>query len=122
MRCTRIARARNDAWGRCYDCTVDVETAEAIERLTERIDGFESSVRAELGNGLAELRVELRGELAKARAELRDELAEVRVELRDGLAEVRRHSVMLNETTRDDIRLVAEAVAAVAIKIDSLQR
>ncbi len=35
-------------------------------------------------------------------------------------SEVRRHAVMLNEATRDDIRLVAEAVAAVAVKIDSL--
>jgi len=29
---------------------------------------------------------------------------------------------MLNESTRDDIRLVAEAVAALTMKVDALQR
>ena len=82
---------------------MDLETAGAIERLSERIDSLESSFRAELRSGLAEVRAELRGEF------------------QSGLAEVRRHAVMLNEATRDDIRLVAEAVAAIAVKIDSLQ-
>ena len=36
--------------------------------------------------------------------------------------DTRQHAVILNESTRDDIRLVAEAVAGLAIKIDSLRR
>lgn len=59
------------------------------------------------------------------RTELRDGLADVRSELADvrrELADVRRHAVILNEATRDDIRLVAEAVAALSVKVDSLQR
>jgi hypothetical protein len=48
--------------------------------------------------------------------------ASLRAELLEGLAEARRHAVMLNESTRDDIRLVAEAVAVLSVKIDSLPR
>jgi hypothetical protein len=47
--------------------------------------------------------------------------AEFRAELRTGLTDVRRHAVMLNESTRDD-RLVAEAVALLTVKVDSLQK
>jgi hypothetical protein len=68
---------------------VDLETTGAIDRLSDRIESFESSMRTEL---------------------------------RDGLADVRRHAVILNEATRDDIRLVAEAVADLSVKVDSLQR
>jgi hypothetical protein len=48
---------------------------------------------------------------------LRDGLAA----LREGLAQSRRHAVMLNESTREGIRFVAEAVANLTVKIDSLQ-
>ena len=61
----------------------------------------------------------LRGEFRHGLDELRDEF---RGELRSQLAEVRRHAVMLNESTRDDIQLVAEAVAVLAVKVDSLRR
>ena len=76
---------------------------EAIDRLTERIESFEQRIESFESS---------------IRTELRDGLVEVRTEL----AEVRRHSTLLNEATRDDIRLVAEAVAAMAVKIDSILR
>ncbi len=44
----------------------------------------------------------------------------LRTELHHGLEDGRRHALMLNESTRHDIRLVAEGVAALAVKIDSL--
>ena len=94
--CTTIVVRPADSWRRCYDCRVDFETVEAIERLTERIESFEQRIESCESS--------------------------IRTELRDGLAEVRRHSTLLNEATRDDIRLVAEAVAAMAVKIDSMQR
>ena len=121
---------------------MDVDTSAAIERLSERIDvldvtvreGFTSvrgefaSVRKELG----ELRGELGGELATVRAELggeigtvRLELATVRRDLDDLRAETRdgrRHTEVLFESLRDDIRIIAEGFAAVSLKLDSLQR
>jgi hypothetical protein len=75
---------------------MDVETASAIVRLSERVDTLDTS--------------------------LRQEITDLRIELREGLAESRRHAVMLNESTREDIRFVAEAVANLTVKIDSLRR
>jgi hypothetical protein len=45
-----------------------------------------------------------------------------RVEVRSDLAENRRHSDILFETLRDDIRILAEGFAVLSTKIDSLQR
>jgi hypothetical protein len=87
---------------------MDTETAAAIERVNTRIDALEVTLRGEFRHGLDEIRDELRDEF--------------RAELSAQLAEVRRHAVMLNESTRDDIRLVAEAVAVLAVKVDSLRR
>jgi len=75
---------------------MDVETASAIVRLSERVDTLDTS--------------------------LRQEITDLRIELLEGLAESRRHAVMLNESTREDIRFVAEAVANLTVKIDSLRR
>ena len=82
---------------------MDVETASAIVRLSERVDTLDTFLRHEI----TDLRIELRDRLA---------------ELREGLAESRRHAVMLNESTREDIRFVAEAVANLTVTIDSLRR
>jgi regulator of replication initiation timing len=72
--------------------SVDVETAGAIDRLGDRIDSLGA------------------------------EVADLRAALHEGLEENRRYALMLNEHTRDDVRLVAEGVAALAVKIDSLRR
>jgi len=68
---------------------MDVETSEAIERLSERIDALEVSLRTEF---------------------------------REGLAENRRHTEVLFESLRDDIRIVADGFAAVSAKLDDLRR
>ena len=65
----------------------DTDTAEAIDRLTERIEQLESSLRGEM-------------------AGMRDEL--------------RRHTDVVAESLRDDIRLFAEGVAHLAVKIDRI--
>ena len=89
---------------------MDVETAAAIERLSDGIAGLEQSSRREMA--------ELRGDLS----ELRGEVTELRGELREGLAENRRHAGVLFESLRDDIRVLAEGFATVSTKLDSLQR
>jgi len=86
---------------------VDTETASALERVHDRIDTLEKSVR---------------GDIAQLREDMADQGHRLRAELRDGLAEARRHAALLNETTRDDIRLVAEAVAVLSLKVDSLRQ
>jgi hypothetical protein len=120
---------------------VDIETSEAIERIGERIDALDVSLRDEIRVGDGSLREEiravdaslrgqiraldasLRGEIRALDASLRGEIATVRdavrTEFRDGLAESRRHTQVLFESVRDDIRMVAEGVAALAAKIDT---
>jgi hypothetical protein len=86
---------------------MDTETVAAIDRVNDRIDALE---------------IKLGGKFRQGLSELREEVHDFRAELRAELADVRRHAVMLNESTRDDIRLVAEAVAVLTLKVDSLQR
>jgi predicted nucleic acid-binding Zn-ribbon protein len=96
---------------------VDVETTSAIERLTERIDKLETSVHGDLTG--------LRGETANLRSDitgLRGEIANLRAETREGLEEVRRHATVLNEQTNETLRVVAEGVAYLSVKIDFLSR
>ena len=75
---------------------MDVDTSAAIERLSERIDVLDATVR--------------RG------------LDDLRAETREGLAESRRQTEVLFESLRDDIRILAEGFATVSLKLDSLQR
>ena len=44
-----------------------------------------------------------------------------RHEFRSGLADNRRHAEVLNESLRDDIRIVAEGLAVVGSKLDGLR-
>jgi hypothetical protein len=45
--------------------------------------------------------------------------AALRAEFRDGFAANRRHSEMLFETLRDDIRILAEGFATISTKLDA---
>ena len=82
---------------------MDVETVSALERIGERVDGLNTSLRTEI-------------------VAFRDGLHQEIAALREDLAESRRHAVMLNESTREDIRFVADAVAGLSLQIDSLRR
>ena len=98
---------------------MDVETAEALDRLGSRIEGL----GVDVGSGTRELANELRDEMRDLANELRDEMRELRMQLRaeflDRLDTNRRHADIQFESLRDDIRIVAEGVAALAVKIDS---
>ena len=116
---------------------VDVETASAIERLSERVDTLDTSLRGVIEGRISALDISLRGVIEsrisaldiflgtfmrEVEASLRDGIADLRVELHEGLEQSRRHATILNESTREDIRFVAEAVANLTVKIDSLRR
>jgi hypothetical protein len=74
---------------------MDAETSDAIARMGERIGALQ--------------------------AELHASTHELRREFRDGLAENRRHSEVLFESLRHDIRLAAEGLAVVSAKLDSMR-
>ena len=100
---------------------MDVETSEAIERLSNRIGALGLDLRGEI----ATQGVSLRAEIAQQGAELRAEMAGIRVEVRGGIQRLaervednRRHADIQFESIRDDIRIVAEGVATLAVKLD----
>jgi hypothetical protein len=96
---------------------VDLQTAEAIDRLSDQLDGLDASLSAEIAD--------VRTDIAALRTDvtaLRTDMTALRVELHQGLDDGRRHALTLNESTRHDIRLVAEGVAALAVKIESRSR
>jgi hypothetical protein len=91
---------------------MDAETSEAIETLRVDLREVESSLRSDICRVESSLRLELgdvRGEIAKMRGEM--------VEMR---GELKRHTEILFESVRDDIRLVAEGLAALSMKVDLL--
>ena len=98
---------------------MDVETAEALDRLGSRIEGL----GVDVGSDTRELANELRDEMRDLANELRDDMRDLRMQLRaeflDRLDTNRRHADIQFESLRDDIRIVAEGVAALAVKIDS---
>ena len=103
----------------------------ALGQVNERIDAQATTVRcdiAEVKDTVSELRdtvVELRDtviELGDNLVELRGTVVEQGDALRKEIADARSHALMLNESTRDDIRLVAEAVGVLTVKVDSLRR
>jgi len=102
---------------------MDVETSEAIGRLTERIEALEGSLRSEFRAGLTEsegsVRSEFRRGLAENRVHAETLVASLRDELRDEILASRRHAQVLFESTRDDIRMIAEAVAIISAKFDA---
>jgi hypothetical protein len=48
--------------------------------------------------------------------------ASLRAEIRDSLEESKRHAQVLQESVRDDIRILADGFAVISTKLDSLQR
>ena len=101
---------------------MDVETASAIERLGERVDTLDTSLRGVIESRISALDISLRTFVREVEASLRGDIADLRVELNEGLEQSRRHATILNESTREDIRVVAETVANLTVKIDSLRR
>jgi hypothetical protein len=91
---------------------MDVETSEALEGLSNRVDGLGLELRGEM----AAQGMSLRGEIATQGAELRAEMVAMRQELS---AEIRHVQIQV-ESLRDDIRIVAEGVATLPVKLDRL--
>ncbi len=127
---TTNARLTAPTVRRCYDESVDVDTSNALDHLGRRIDSLDVSlggridrvdrridaVDQSLNARMDLLEQSLNGRMDSLEESLRGEMAQVREEVRES----RRYAQVLNEATRDDVQLVAEAVAALSIKVDSL--
>jgi hypothetical protein len=60
----------------------------------------------------------IRGDIRRVETTLSTEIGELRLEILEG----RRHTEVLSESLRDDIRLVVERLAVVSAKVDRLTR
>ena len=105
---------------------MDIETANAIESL--RQDNERTT--ANVVDRVAVLDTSLRRQIATTKHALRGEMREMRDEITTTLRaemhvmrdELSRNAAMLTESIRDDIRIVADGLAAVSAKIDALRR
>ena len=64
----------------------------------------------------------IRGDIRRVESTLSTEIDELRHEVWREMLEGRRHTEVLFESLRDDIRLVAEGLAVVSAKVDRLTR
>ena len=94
----KIARARHHQ--------VDFGTSSAIRELRGELKETRGDVQ------------ELRGEVQ----ELRGEVREIRGEMKGMREELMRHAMVLTESVRDDVRIVADGLAVVSAKLDALRR
>jgi cell division protein FtsB len=112
---------------------MDLETASAIESLRTDLDRATTdladrilAVETSLGRQLATTENTLRAEMRQLREEVTRDL---RTEMRLLREEVTRNAAVLTESVRDNVRIVADGLAAVSAqlvavstKIDALKR
>ena len=105
---------------------MDPETSSAIESLRQdlgqRITAVEDGLRGEIRGLRTELRDELHHEMGKLRGEIRELRQELRGEMQELRKEFMRHAMVLTDSVRNDIRIVAEGLATVSAKLDALKR
>ena len=111
---------------------MDVETSEAIEQLGQRIDAVEVSLRDEYRAGFGEMetridslesrfdQLELRFDGLESRFDtLESRFDRMESRLDERFAESRRHTEVLFDSLRDDIRILVEGFATLSARLDS---
>ena len=97
---------------------VDFETSNAIDTLRYDIrEGFTAVAQrfTAVDQRFTAVEDALRGEIRDLREQMRGEMREMREELMH-------HAVVLTDSVRDDIRIVADGLATVSAKLDALRR
>ena len=118
---------------------MDVETSEAVETLRGDMTSLESKlegVRTSLDAKIEDVGTSLDAKIEDVRASLDAKIEDVRTSLDAKVEDVRTsldakidqktaeamtHARVLNEAVRNDVRLVAEAVAVLTVKVDALR-
>ena len=98
---------------------MDVDTSAAIDSLRAEILGVEARLTERIGAGDQLVLSTLRGEMVEMRSELRGEMVAMKLELVDKIADAKTELQVQIESLRDDVRLVAGAVAHLSVKVDN---
>ena len=97
---------------------MDIETAEAVETLRSDIHRVDRPLTARLDR----MESSLTARLAGMETSLTARIDHMETSLRAQAVDTRRHMDVVGESLRDDIRMIADGVVALAVKIDSLPR
>ena len=114
---------------------MDFETSEALTTLRADIGQVETSLRADiarvettLGDRIDQVETTLGDRIARVETTLSDridslsgQLAATTSSLRHEIHESKRHSEVLLESLRDDIRILAEGLVSLSSKVESLR-
>lgn len=115
---------------------MDVETSEAIDALRHELRSTfatKAELKEEIGGVRADIQTvgsDLRGEMQSVRADvqsmqtdmqlMRADMQAMRTDMQAMRTELRQHTDVVFESVRDDIRIVAEGLAALGVKVDKL--
>jgi phage host-nuclease inhibitor protein Gam len=113
---------------------MDIETSDAIDAVRADVREVETSLReveaslrtdirtveSSLRGEIRHVESTLRGELHHLESSLRGEIQRVETTLGDRIDETKRHTTVLFESLRDDIRILAEGFVSLNTKVDSL--
>lgn len=86
---------------------MDIETADALDTLTGNIRRVETS---------------LTGAINRVETSLTGQVNRVETSLTSRIEDLKRHADIRFESVHDDIRMLAEGIASLATKVDSLRR
>jgi hypothetical protein len=90
---------------------VDLDPSNAID-----------SLRQDVGQRITAVEQRITAVEGTLRAEIRELRQEMHGEMRNMRAELMRHAMVLTDSVRDDIRIVADGLATVSAKLDALRR
>ena len=116
---------------RQVEVTLSVKIGTSVEASASTLRGEMGLLRGEMGQLRAEVgqvRAEtgqLRAEVAELRGDMtgvRGEMAGIRGEMSSMREELMRHSQVLHESLRGDIRMIAEGFVTLDRKVESLRR
>jgi chromosome segregation ATPase len=104
---------------------MDIETFEAIETLRADVRRVEVTLSEKIDRSVeasaSTLRVEM-GQVRTEMASMREEMSSMRDGMSSMRDELKRHSEVLFESLRDDIRMIAEGLVTLDRRVESLRR
>ena len=114
MRVLVVDRDRASLTGLTALLKGDGVDAIGIQGLPEAVDALRADIR--------HVETTLSGDVRSVHAEVQNLESSLRAEMHELNDDTKRHMNVVAESLRDDIRMIAEGVVALSVKVDSLSR